>query len=79
MNYVKIGNIKINRGVLFILPGILFFTIMVIYPAGYVIYLSLFTEGKGLRLEPAFVGLKNYITVLTSNSFWQILSNNLFY
>ncbi|MCQ5202085.1 ABC transporter permease subunit [Mordavella massiliensis] len=79
MNYVKIGNIKINRGVLFILPGILFFTIMVIYPAGYVIYLSLFTEGKGLGLEPAFVGLKNYITVFTSNSFWQIMSNTLFY
>ena len=46
MDYIKIGNLKFSRGVLFILPGILFFGIMVIYPAGYVIYLSLFT-GKG--------------------------------
>ena len=44
MDYIKIGNLKFSRGVLFILPGILFFGIMVIYPAGYVIYLSLFTE-----------------------------------
>lgn len=79
MNYLKVGNIKINRGVLFILPGILFFTIMVIYPAGYVIYLSFFTEGKGLGLEPAFVGLKNYMTVFTSSSFRQIMFNTLFY
>lgn len=79
MNYIRIGNIKINRGVLFILPGILFFTIMVIYPAGYVIYLSFFTEGKGLGLEPAFVGLKNYMTVFTSSSFRQIMFNTLFY
>ena len=35
MDYIKIGNLKFSRGVLFILPGILFFGIMVIYPAGY--------------------------------------------
>lgn len=79
MNYLKIGNRKINKGILFILPGILFFTIMVIYPAGYVIYLSLFTEGKGLGLEPVFVGVKNYMTVFSTNGFWRILSNTLFY
>ena len=57
MDYIKIGNLKFSRGVLFILPGILFFGIMVIYPAGYVIYLSLFTEGKGpaLRYVPRCV------------------------
>ena len=68
MDYIKIGNLKFSRGVLFILPGILFFGIMVIYPAGYVIYLSLFTEGKGLGLEPQFIGLKNYMTVFSSRN-----------
>lgn len=79
MNYIKIRNIKISKGILFILPGILFFGLMVLYPAGYVIYLSIFTEGKGLGLEPAFIGAKNYITVFTSRNFWQILSNTMFY
>lgn len=79
MNYLKIGRTKINKGVLFVLPGVLFFAIMVIYPAGYVIYLSLFTEGKGMGLEPAFVGLKNYVTVFFSNGFLQIFLNTLFY
>lgn len=79
MDYIKIGNLKFSRGVLFILPGILFFGIMVIYPAGYVIYLSLFTEGKGLGLEPQFIGLKNYMTVFSSRNFVKILSNTLMY
>ena len=79
MDYIKIGNLKFSRGVLFILPGILFFGIMVIYPAGYVIYLSLFTEGKGLGLEPQFIGLKNYTTVFSSRNFFKILSNTLMY
>ena len=79
MDYIKIGNLKFSRGVLFILPGILFFGIMVIYPAGYVIYLSLFTEGKGLGLAPEFIGLKNYMTVFSSRNFVKILSNTLLY
>lgn len=79
MNYLKVGNRKLNKGILFIMPGILFFAVMVIYPAGYVMYLSFFTEGKGLGLEAAFVGMKNYVTVFRNAGFWKILSNTLFY
>lgn len=79
MNYAKIGKLKISKGILFIFPGILFFGIMVIYPAGYVLYLSFFTEGKGLGLESAFIGMKNYMTVFSSSGFWQIFGNTLFY
>lgn len=79
MNYLKIGNKKLNKGLLFILPGVLFFAVMVIYPAGYVMYLSFFTEGKGLGLEPDFVGMKNYMTVFGATGFWKILTNTLFY
>lgn len=79
MNYIKIGNKKISKGILFIFPGILFFGVMVIYPAGYVLYLSFFTEGKGMGLEPAFIGLKNYMTVFASSGFLKIFQNTLFY
>ena len=41
------------------------------YPIGYALYLSLFRYDLRLPDETAFVGLDNYVLILTSNVWWQ--------
>lgn len=63
----------------FIAPGFLFYTVFVIIPAIYVIYLGLFDWG-GIG-EKTFIGLQNFKTILfsgevISQNFWKALGNN---
>lgn len=53
----------------FVLPTMIFLSIVFIYPLGFGVYLSLHSTREGLRLL-TFVGLQNYATVLTSQLFW---------
>ena len=79
MKEIRIGNIKINRGYLFILPGILFFVVMMIYPAMYVLWSSFFFSGKGFNMEAAWQGLTNYIKVANYTGFGKIFKNTFVY
>ena len=79
MDYFKIGKKKINLGYLFILPGVLFFAVLAVYPALYVLYSSLFLSGKGFDAVPVFQGLKNFKEILGYTSFGKIFANTFIY
>lgn len=79
MNTLRIGSKKISLGYVFIFPGILFFLVMMVYPALYVVWSSFFFEGKGLAMEPAWQGFQNYINVFESTAFWKISANTALY
>lgn len=70
-----------KKHVLFILPGFFFYTIFVVFPVLYVLYLSLF-DWSGLG-EMTFVGIKNFITLFTDSriapTVFHALKNNLKY
>ena len=62
-------------GYLFILPAMIFFLTFVLYPMIKGVYMSLFRfRGR----NESFVGLKNYIDLMTDRVFLQSMSNTLF-
>lgn len=72
---------KKKNYVFFILPGFLMYTVFIIIPIVYVIYLSVFDwSGLGAKV---FVGLDNFVMLFTDNKigpeFWHALLNNLKY
>lgn len=73
---------KKNRNYLFfITPGFILYTVFVIFPIAYVIFLA-FTDWSGLG-EMNFVGIKNFVTIFTNSrfapEFFHALKNNLKY
>lgn len=61
---------------LFIAPALLIYTVIVVYPMIYSSYLSLF-RWDGISPHKVFVGLQNYVILLTQNEvFWIALKNN---
>lgn len=65
------------RGWLFLSPGLIALTLFVLIPAGYVIFLSLL-HWNLLDPQAQFVGLKNYIGLLSAPDFQQALLNTLY-
>ena len=66
---------RMGRGnLLYVVPGLLIYAIFVFIPILAAAAISL-TEWNGL-VVPVFVGLKNYITLLSDNEFYIALRNN---
>jgi raffinose/stachyose/melibiose transport system permease protein len=60
----------------FIAPALVIYTVIVVYPMIYSSYLSLF-RWDGISPRKVFVGLQNYVILLTQNEvFWIALKNN---
>ena len=60
----------------FLAPAMVIYTVVVVYPMIYSSYLSLF-RWDGISPTKVFVGLQNYVTLLTQNEvFWIALKNN---
>lgn len=72
MQKIRIFGKKINAGYLFSSPGVLFFMMMAVYPAAYVIYLAFFSSGKGIAINPSFIGFENFVKVFSEPKFWQM-------
>lgn len=79
----RLGSITIAKwinqnkiGVLFILPAFLLYMIFFISPFIQSIYISL-TDWNGVNPHKEFVGLQNYVQMLTDSLMWQSLSHNL--
>src|SRR5262252_1454666 len=61
---------------LFLAPGLLIYSVVVVYPMIYSSWLSLF-RWDGVAPTKVFVGYDNYVTLLTQNDvFWIALRNN---
>ena len=58
-------------------PVLLLLGIVTVYPTGFVLWMS-FQRTNYFALE-GFVGLANYVDVLTSSNFWDIAENSLVY
>ncbi|MBD3883235.1 sugar ABC transporter permease [Phormidium tenue FACHB-886] len=63
---------------LFLAPALVLLGIFVVYPIGYLIYLS-FTSGSFTRAGLRWVGLRNYWRLLADADFWQVLGNTLYF
>jgi multiple sugar transport system permease protein len=63
---------------LFLAPALLLLTLFVIYPIGYLFYLS-FTQGSFTRAGVHWVGLRNYLRLLVSPDFWQVMGNTAYF
>lgn len=62
---------------LFVLPNVLIFLIFVVFPALYGLGLS-FTRWDVIS-DPIFVGVNNYISIFTSESFWETTQRTFVY
>lgn len=67
------------KSILFILPGVVLTVAFVIYPVVNTAWLSL-NNWNGIGGAPVtWVGLENYIKVLTSDKFWKSMLNALYF
>jgi multiple sugar transport system permease protein len=74
----RMKNIQTNlAGYMFILPAIILVSIFLVYPIGFVIFIS-FTKW-GILGVPKFVGLNNYIAIFQDSEFWSALLNTIYY
>lgn len=60
----------------FLMPAVLIYTLLFVLPSIVGFYFSL-TEWSGLGVEPKFIGLSNYIEVLTNPTFLQSFGNTV--
>jgi len=70
--------IERNLGPVLLLPSLVFFVALLLYPLGYGIYTSLFNRHL-LDVSGTFVGLGNYIWLLTNPEFWEALWHSVFW
>jgi multiple sugar transport system permease protein len=63
---------------LYILPALLVLIVVIAYPFTYTIYLSFF-ETPASSPNWYYVGVDNYVEVLTSPSFWSVTLNTLYW
>jgi len=73
------NSLRIPTAYWFVLPAMLFFTVLAIYPSGYTVFLSLFAGGKGTAISPEFTNFSNYIEVFNSPKLSQILLQTGYY
>jgi multiple sugar transport system permease protein len=68
---------NLGKGLLFISPWIVGFTVLLIYPIYYTLRIS-FTEYSGFG-TPEWVGLENYRDMIRDDKFWTAVYNTLYY
>lgn len=71
----RVDKIK-HSGVWFVLPAILVIGLLLLYPVLSSIFYS-FTSKHLIKAKWEFVGLKNYISILTDKDFWTSFFTNL--
>ncbi len=71
--------IKISTAYWFVLPAMLFFVLLAIYPSAFVLFLSFFATGKGTNISAAQPSLSNFIAVWNHQNFVRILTQTFSY
>lgn len=77
----KVGNTSLvfrNRMYFFLIPALAFFLVLWIYPLLQLFYYSV-TDFNGVNYNYNFVGLKNYVKVLTNGTLINSMKNTLIY
>ena len=64
---------------LLLLPGLLVFALFTIYPIGKLLYMSFLQWDLGSMQHQKFIGLQNYIDVLSDKTFRVAFANTLIY
>lgn len=64
-------------GYTFVLPAIVLVSIFLLYPIGFVVYVSF--HKWGILGVPQFVGWDNYVTIFKDDKFWQAVLNTVYY
>ena len=67
---------KGKYGIYFVIPYFVIFLLFSLYPVIYTLIISL-KKWDGMSLNPTFVGLKNYITLIHDALFYQSIANTL--
>ncbi len=62
---------------IFLTPALLLMLVFIVWPIAYLFYLS-FTQGSFTRSGATWVGLNNYLQLLLSSDFWQVLLNTVY-
>ncbi|AMW31051.1 MULTISPECIES: carbohydrate ABC transporter permease [Arthrospira] len=62
----------------FLTPALFLMAIFIIWPIIYLIYLS-FTQGSFTRSGTEWVGLTNYLRLIVSPDFWQVIGNTIYF
>lgn len=62
----------------FLAPALILMGIFIIWPIIYLLYLS-FTQGSFTRSGVEWVGFKNYLRLVVSPDFWQVLGNTIYF
>jgi multiple sugar transport system permease protein len=63
---------------IFLAPALILLCVFVLYPIGYLCYLS-FTTGSFTRAGVHWVGLRNYWRLMVSPDFWQVIWNTVYF
>lgn len=66
-----------RTGWLLLAPALLILAAVYAYPIARSVWLSLFTQNLGTKLEPVFSGLNNYGRMAQDGRFWQTISNTM--
>jgi multiple sugar transport system permease protein len=81
-NFINRFNLLIDReevaARIFLAPALILLSIFLIFPIGYLGYLS-FTGGSFTRSGVHWVGLNNYLRLLLTPDFWQVIFNTLYF
>ena len=81
-NLINRFNLLIDRvevaARIFLAPALILLGIFLIFPIGYLGYLS-FTGGSFTRSGVHWVGLNNYLRLLLTPDFWQVIVNTLYF
>ena len=75
---IKSKRDKFQIGAL-LLPGVMVFALFTIYPITKLFYMSFFEWNFGTMLEHPFCGIKNYIDVLSDETFRTAFVNTIIY
>ncbi|CDM95657.1 MAG: sugar ABC transporter permease [Limnospira sp. PMC 1291.21] len=62
----------------FLTPALFLMAIFIVWPIIYLIYLS-FTQGSFTRSGVEFVGFTNYLRLIVSPDFWQVIGNTIYF
>ncbi|MDI3543259.1 MAG: multiple sugar transport system permease protein [Candidatus Atribacteria bacterium] len=65
-------------GIIFLLPTVVFLSLMIIYPIVHSVLISM-QYNRATSPNVYFVGLKNFYRIFTSPSFWQSFRNSIIY